>query len=698
MTCTGNADNTGGHFATQNFGFITKPGGGLWIVSDWKTAPKLSEPLATATVQAGTFKGDALTGSVHSLELSYDAKTFLFAHCSSTRNEWVWTPKTTWKIFRMGVDGSGLSQLTDGAFNDFDACWLPDGNIAFVSERRGGYIRCFSGLFVPSYVLHRMRADGSGIHPISVYETNEWNPSVDNDGRLVYARWDYTDRENCLGSTFWVCDPDGCNPRSPHGNYPYPWSTRPEPAADAYRSGPGRLIMAEMGLRAIPGSQKLVCTVAPHHGEHYGTIGVIDLSRLDSGNGMEQMTPVTPYQPFPESVCRGRSNYQYGTPWPLSEDLFLCTSWEDLVVLDRFGNEELILARTEVPRAKDDPAMRLCDPIPLAPRAKPPVIPERSNQWPDAPRQGDGLARISVMDVRKTDIPLPAGVQIRWLRVVQNFPKEDPEYAQPRIGYDEEHVPRLSLGLAPVQADGSASFLAPPNKELIFQLLDEDFRAVHAMRSVAFVHKGEHLSCAGCHEDPRSSPRMSSGTPSALRREPAILQPEPMGREPIIFARHIRPILERADLPCLGSPKQTQYKELAPFTFHLDGGMLGAITKPVSGGSRTIPGCYGARVSILGNEAHAAWKAGKMTDKDYRTLTLWLDCHSLRLGAYHGENAQMDGQLVWPRLDIDPADPLGLEGQPGENSVARIFRAAARLHPSDPGAVKRWRCVNPAGE
>ena len=699
LTCKSNSDQLGGHFATQNFGFITKPGGGLWIASDWKTTPKLAEPLAGVTVQAGAGKGEKLTGSVHSLELSYDAKSFLFAHNFATAEDhraWRWTPRSTWKIFRMAVDGSGLTQLTDGAYNDFDPCWLPDGNIAFVSERRGGFIRCFKGLRVPSYVLHRMRPDGTAIHPISFFETSEWNPSVNQDGRLLYARWDYTDREDCLGSTLWISAPDGCNPRSPHGNYPFPWSTRKD--AEAYQKGPERKITAEMGIRAIPGSRKLICTVAPHHGEHYGSIGIIDLSRPDSDNGMEQMARVTPFQPFPESECADRSNYQYGTPWPLSEDLFLCTSWEDLVVLDRFGNEELILARGEVPRAMDDPAMRLCDPIPLAPRTKPPVLPELSNQWPDAPQANAEAARISIINVRDSDLPFPQGTNIRWLRLVQNFLKEDPLMDTPRIGYGDENTPRLSLGLVPVESDGSAHFFAPPNKELIFQLLDEDFRAVQSMRSVAFLHKGEHLSCLGCHEQRNHPPRNSAGSPLALRRPPSVPQAEPMGREPIIYARHIKPILERADLPCLGNPKKLEHKDLLPVTFHFAGGFRGNLAQPIHGGSRTIPGCYGARVSVLGNEAHAAWKAGKMAEADYRTLSLWLDCNSVRLGAYHGEAAQMAGKLVWPRLDLVPADPLGLEGQPGENTVDRIFRSASQLHPSDPGAGKRWRSSEPSGD
>jgi hypothetical protein len=261
-----------------------------------------------------------------------------------------------------------------------------------------------------------------------------------------------------------------------------------------------------------------------------------------------------------------------------------------------------------------------------------------------------------------------------------------------------QNPPRLSLGIVPVEEDGSVYFLAPPNKELIFQLLDEDFRAVHSMRSVAFVHKGEHLSCAGCHENPYSPPKIQKRSPVAFAREPSMLQAEPMGREPINFARHIKPILERVDLPCLGSPKKVAYNDLKNVAFYFAGGFRGHLYDAVHGGSRTIPGCYGTRVSILGNEAHAAWKAGKMAEKDYRTLTLWLDCHSLRLGAYHGEKAQLAGELVWPREDVVPEDPLGLEGQAGENTVERIFSNAMRMHPSDPNATKSWRCVNPAGE
>ena len=71
--------------------------------------------------------------------------------------------------------------------------------------------------------------------PISYHETNEWNPSVDHDGKIVYTRWDYVDRDDCIAHHLWTCYPDGRDPRSPHGNYPLPLSYQDTPKHDGRR-------------------------------------------------------------------------------------------------------------------------------------------------------------------------------------------------------------------------------------------------------------------------------------------------------------------------------------------------------------------------------------------------------------------------------------------------------------------------------
>ena len=82
-----------------------------------------------------------------------------------------WRPDRCWHVFKAATDGSGLEQLTDGTWNDFDPCWLPNGRVAFISERRGGYLRC--GRVCPTYTLHDMNPDGSDVRCLSMHETNE---------------------------------------------------------------------------------------------------------------------------------------------------------------------------------------------------------------------------------------------------------------------------------------------------------------------------------------------------------------------------------------------------------------------------------------------------------------------------------------------------------------------------------------------
>jgi len=130
-----------------------------------------------------------------------------------------WSPRASYHIFRVNADGSGLIQLTDGPWNDFDPCFLPGGRIAFISERRGGYLRCGGSSppwDSPTYTLHSMQPDGSDVVCLSFHETHEWHPSVDHNGMLVYTRWDYVDRDTNVAHHIWSCYPDGRDPRSFH--------------------------------------------------------------------------------------------------------------------------------------------------------------------------------------------------------------------------------------------------------------------------------------------------------------------------------------------------------------------------------------------------------------------------------------------------------------------------------------------------
>jgi hypothetical protein len=364
--------------------------------------------------------------------------------------------------------------------------------------------------------------------------------------------------------------------------------------------------------------------------------------------------------PFPESESPGRSQYAYGTAWPVSGDVFLCNRWEDLVVLDRFGNEELVCERERLPIGYDA-RLRLTHPKPLRARPKPPVIPQRTAQGVDFAK-ADKRAVIGVVNVRISDQPFPAGRTPKRLRVLQAILKSDPWMDKPFIGYGQENTPRIPLGTVPLEADGSAYFEAPAGKELIFQVLDENNMAIQSMRSTAFAHPGERLTCLGCHEPKRESYAVKTEQPLAFRQPPSKLEPECGPVEPVSFFRLVQPVLQNRCLTChlkeKKGPQKMGYDDLRDYAFHFGGGFSGKTMQPLHGGSRSVPGRCGAAASRLGKALLTPGHRAAVPEEERHRVILWLDANALRYSSYHDTAAQERGELVWPLLDSDPANPL----------------------------------------
>jgi hypothetical protein len=644
------------HMCDQYYGCNAKPGGGLYVLHDpFGPEPRLEDVLADSVVERGRLKGQPLRGGAFlSPEVSFDGKTIFFAYSQAKAYEkyqgktaYEWNPECSYHIFRCNADGSALVQLTDGPLNDFDPCQLPDGRIAFVSERRGGFLRC--GRHCPTYTLFSMEPDGSDVVCLSFHETHEWHPSVTNDGMLVYTRWDYVDRDTNVAHHIWVCYPDGRDPRSYHGNYPKRRESRP---------------WMEMSIRAIPGSHKFVAVTGAHHGHAFGSLVLID-QRIEDDGAESQLERITPEVPFPESEGRPIKNYMaYGTPWPLSEDDFLCVYDDDvqnrgIYWIDRHGNRELIYR---------DPEISCLSPMPLGPRPTPPVVPEQTVQTARAKKAAGGNvppATIAVMNVYDSDFTWPEDTTIDALRIIQVLPKLTPSPNDPRIGVANQTNARAVLGTVPVEPDGSAFFKAPVGKLIYFQALDENGMAVQSMRSGTYVHPGERLNCQGCHEPKRRPPSTPDRVPLALRREPSAIAPEVEGSNPFNFVRLVQPVLDRHCVGCHqekkaldltgavdpGKPFTRSYNNLAGkygFYFHVSNG---SINSGVHGGSRTIAGEFGARAAELTNYLGPEHYGVKLPEEDLRRIILWLDCNSEFLGAYEKVEEQVRGEVVHPSLE-----------------------------------------------
>jgi Hydrazine synthase alpha subunit middle domain/F5/8 type C domain len=603
------------HMCDQYYGGYARAGGGLFVLEGFAGEPRLRDII-----------GDRLPrGSFLGPDLSFDGMHIAFAYVPvdpARKPDFSAAPEHCYHVYTVNVDGTGLRQVTDGPWDDFDPCWLPDGDLVFVSSRRGGYCRC-GARPVPTYTLHRMHADGSGIRRLSSHETNEWNPVVGNDGSIIYTRWDYVDRHTNLAQGLWSCLPDGSGAMAIYGNYNVdrkPWG--------------------EWHPCPVPGSPKLAAVAGAHHGYAFGSVVMIDPQRGYDGAGpLERFTPDVA---FPEA--EGYPGSAYTTPFPLSEDLALvCYSpeWntrdashtvtQGIYSLDRFGNRELLYR---------DPTISCESPIPLRPRPRPVVYPSPPDDAPEG--------RFVLLNVYDSLDPLPA--RVTHLRIVQVLPKTTIVADQPPISAARQVSARQLLGTVPVEPDGSAHFVAPPNVPLYFQAVDADGMAVQTMRSIAYLQPGETRSCGGCHEPRQTAPR--ARTVGAVQRGPSPIDPGPDGSRPFSYPRLVQPVLDRHCVGCHSGPEPAGKLALT--------GQFGSASDPYSVSYRSLarrqwvhwfdsvnggewipvtkPGEFGARASRLIALLRAGHEGAKLPPDDLERLCLWIDLNVPFYGTYEPQH------------------------------------------------------------
>lgn len=222
------------------------------------------------------------------------------------------------------------------------------------------------------------------------------------------------------------------------------------------------------------------------------------------------------------------------------------------------------------------------------------------------------------------------------------------------------------LGTVPIEPDGSAYFKAPVGVPVYFQVLDGDGMAIQSMRSVTYVHPGEDLTCQGCHER-KNRPQSRAPRPLALRRGPSEVVADVDGSWPLSFPRLVQPVLDRKCVACHQKKKACPldaaasgkrgwsgaYQSLLPFV-NWCGGKQRTHLQPYArgGGSRSIPGQFGAKASklfkdILNRDHHQL----KLSPQQRHRIAVWIDGNANFHGAYENTEAQRMGKRVTPALE-----------------------------------------------
>ena len=459
---------------------------------------------------------DSPHGIILDQEISYDGKTILFS--------WKSKADVPFQIFTIGVDGGNLTQLTHDVSNNFNACWLPDGGIAFLSDRKPAYAYCMTTT-VP--VLYRMESDGQDVRRLSANYLNDFTPSVLSDGRILYSRWEYVDRPAIPIQSLWAIRPDGTMLQGVFGNRVLSPATF-------------------MEAKEIPGTGKLLCVMTGHNGPCRGAIGIVDpTGDTNAQSGIRNITGDVVVAPIDDARLGNAMHGPYESPYPLDAKHYLVSRLGTVLLRD-YDETEIVQV---LPRGKG--TLGWYSPRPIAARPLPPT-------FPALPRQDDvQTATVVMSDVYNGLQPQVDRGTIKQLAVVQEIEKPKRALSQyrtfgfqfPTVSCGATYAPKKIWGYATVEADGSAHFQVPSGVPLYFMALDEHGRAIQRMRTFTHFMPGETQSCTGCHANRNQAAPVTMNPLAGRRPAEELIEPE-FGVRGFSYHDIVQPVFDNHCLAC----------------------------------------------------------------------------------------------------------------------------------------------------
>ena len=553
--------------------------------------------------------------SVPDLRLHWSADRVLF-----TMNE---PNDHHWQVYEVGVDGQNLKQITNGSKEDldyFDACYLPNGKIAVLSNLGGQGVPCVNGsdqvgnlcLFDPeTKEMRRLTFD----------QDANWGPVMMHNGKVMYTRWEYEDLTHYFSRFVMHMNPDGTEQKALYGS----GSVFPNSIFD---------------MQPLPNHPtRFVGVISGHHGVvRAGRLMIFDPAKSrKEEKGMIQEIPYRnrPIIPLVKDRLVDGVWPQFIKPYPLDNDYFLVSAklspkslW-GLYLVDVYDNMTLI-AQYE--------GEGLIHAIPLRKTIVPPVIPDKTNH-------DSKEATVFIQDIYEGEglpnVPRGTVKKLRILTYEYAYIKSPSDHAAQGVqsGWDLKR----NLGEVPVEEDGSVLFKVPANTPISVQPLDSEGRAIQWMRSWFTGMPGETVSCVGCHEDQNQIPIPKRVMASAMK--PHQIETPEGGVRSFTFDLEIQPVLDRACIACHNEKAKTDFRggrrdnddkknpkrysrsylALHPFV-HRQG--------PEAGMKVLKPYEYFAEVSPLLQLLRNGHYGVKLTNKEWKTLYNWIDFNAPDKGVF----------------------------------------------------------------
>ena len=560
-------------------------------------------------------------GIVRDPDISFDGKRILFSMRKNIRDEY--------HIYEMNLANRKIRQITKGAgIADIDPIYLPSGEIVFSGTREPKYCMCNIHIMAN---LFKVNADGSNLQQLGKSTLFEGHSALLPDGRIIYDRWEYVDRNFGDAQGLWTVNPDGTNHAIYYGNN---------------TPSPGGVI----NPMPIPGTRFMLAILSSCHDRPWGSLAIIDREK-----GLDGKSPIVRTWPgWARNLVKdpGKANNAWDTfvkvrpryedPFPLNSKYFLVSremtpnsEKMGIFLVDIFGNETLV--HFEEPGCYD--------PMPISPRPKPTALPDMRDL-----KKKEGFFYIQNV-YQGTHMKGVKKGSVKYLRIVEAPEKRtwtSPAWngqgvLRPAMNWHDFSSKRI-IGIVPVEKDGSCYFKVPANTFLFFQLLDENMMMVQSMRSGTMVQPGELGACVGCHEDRRSTPLTKhSATLIALQKDPA--EPKYTGpNRALCFRRDVQPIFDKYCASCHDFDKpagkrlilagdQNPYFNASYIDMWRTWKTRKPIIKPIGAGPAQIlqPYTWGSHPSLLTKVIRNQHKSHAKIDMPKEAVTqiiTWLDLNA----------------------------------------------------------------------
>jgi hypothetical protein len=516
----------------------------------------------TAAERNVTLRETQGRGDVMGVEISTDGTKVLFAMRGPVDPDLALDDEDqpTWNIWEYTIATDTLrriiaSDITAEAGQDISPHYLPDGRIVFAStrQRQAKAILLDEGKpqfdardedrQEPAFVLHVMRDDGSDLHQVSFNQSSDYDPTVLDNGKVLFSRWDHAGGVN--GIHLYQMNPDGTELELLYG-------------AESHLTGTDNTEVQFLGAREMLDGRIMTVVRPFDHPELGGAITIIDTPTyventqpVASSSGLTgpAQTAATPNQvrtdllpsqggrfgsAFPLwdgtgrvlsswAICRLAEPDPANPTDPTARIFVPCTD-ERLAAANPVVAPSLYgiwmydpATQTQLPIVIGEEGMLIGDVVAAQPRPNPDSIPDKVagvDFDADLVAEGagilnirsvydlDGVAPVDIAAVADPVLTPPASRPARFLRVEKAVAIPDDDIVDlddTAFGPNIRQGMREIVAYAPIEPDGSVRVKVPANVALAVSVLDANGRRITARhQNWLQLVPGQELSCNGC--------------------------------------------------------------------------------------------------------------------------------------------------------------------------------------------------------